>query len=130
MKKPLNEFDVVFMNDDNGREISLVAKASAYLERKCGLKCAIPGRDYLYGFVRDVDIVHYLRKCNSAILTFPMIEKLNLYKDNDKSTVVLIEDFERCPLDLRRFIPIEVSICEHIWLSQLAKSLYELSPSK
>ena len=129
MRKSLKEFDVVFINADNDKEVSLVAKASEYLESKCGLKCAIPARDYMYGVIEKLEMKYYFKECKSMILTYSVLQNLDIF-DDDKNMVVLTENLEICSIDLRHFIPLEVSTCEHIWLYHLAKVLVLMSPSK
>lgn len=72
MMKHWNEsdkFDLAFLNFDNQRENEWVQMVSKVLKAKFDIKCAIPSKDYLFGFPLKKRMLQYLKKFQAVILT-------------------------------------------------------------
>lgn len=121
-------FHLAFLNGDDDREIEWVQKASKMIEAKFEIKCAIPGKDFLYGFPLKKKLCMQFELLSAVITTVTN----NNYKQfahfidqNTNKPLVCVElDYVmRVPEELWQRPYINCTTCEHLWFPRLIDTL-------
>lgn len=129
MKKHWNEseeFDIAFLNFDNQREVEWVQMISKMLEAQFEIKCAIPSKDYLFGFPLKNRMLQYLKKFQVVILTVTEDNhKHYQFNEDDKISLIVVElDYmSEIPRNMWKFPYINGTTCEHLWFPRLIDTL-------